>query len=113
MSPKLLGVAGEQTLLGHMLRHGCLHGCAGWGGGQRGVDACAQPRHPLSRNLLPSYTPPSLLPLSPMQEDPIEEVAGINVVPNTKQQHEITVGISNSFGFGGHNSVCAFAPFKA
>jgi 3-oxoacyl-[acyl-carrier-protein] synthase II len=40
-------------------------------------------------------------------------VEGINIVPNTKQQHDITVGISNSFGFGGHNSVVAFAPFKA
>ncbi|KAL4450667.1 hypothetical protein ABPG77_001023 [Micractinium sp. CCAP 211/92] len=46
-------------------------------------------------------------------ETPIEEVDGINVVPNEKQQHDITVGISNSFGFGGHNSVVAFAPFKA
>ncbi|GAB4813590.1 hypothetical protein N2152v2_000636 [Parachlorella kessleri] len=45
-------------------------------------------------------------------EDPIDEVADINVVPNTKQQHEIRVGISNSFGFGGHNSVVAFAPYK-
>lgn len=26
------------------------------------------------------------------------------MVPNEKQQHDITVGISNSFGFGGHNS---------
>lgn len=48
-----------------------------------------------------------------VQEDPIEEVHDMNVVPNTKQQHDITVGISNSFGFGGHNSVVAFAPYKA
>ncbi len=47
-----------------------------------------------------------------MQEDPIDEVHDINVVPNTKQQHDITVGISNSFGFGGHNSVVAFGPYK-
>lgn len=46
-------------------------------------------------------------------ENPIEEVAGIDVVANVKQQHEITAGISNSFGFGGHNSVVVFAPFKA
>ena len=39
-------------------------------------------------------------------------MSDINVVPNTKQQHEIRVGISNSFGFGGHNSVVAFAPYK-
>ncbi|KAI7840743.1 hypothetical protein COHA_005558 [Chlorella ohadii] len=46
-------------------------------------------------------------------ENPIEEVAGIDVVANVKQQHNITAGISNSFGFGGHNSVVVFAPYKA
>lgn len=45
-------------------------------------------------------------------DSPIDEIAGINVVPNEKQQHIITAAISNSFGFGGHNSVVAFAPFK-
>ena len=40
-------------------------------------------------------------------------MAGINVVPNEKQQHSITAGISNSFGFGGHNSVVVFAPFSS
>ncbi|KAL4516103.1 hypothetical protein Ndes2526B_g00810 [Nannochloris sp. 'desiccata'] len=45
-------------------------------------------------------------------ETPIEEVAGIDVCANVKSTHDITVGISNSFGFGGHNSVVAFAPFK-
>lgn len=48
-----------------------------------------------------------------LQESPIEEVAGIDVVANKKQQHDVNVGISNSFGFGGHNSVCAFAKFSA
>ncbi|GJU26377.1 3-oxoacyl-[acyl-carrier-protein] synthase I, chloroplastic [Tanacetum coccineum] len=33
-------------------------------------------------------------------------------VTNLKQQHEINVAISNSFGFGGHNSVVAFSAFK-
>jgi 3-oxoacyl-(acyl-carrier-protein) synthase len=47
------------------------------------------------------------------QEEPIDEVADINVVPNAKQQHDINVGISNSFGFGGHNSVVAFGAYKA
>ncbi|GLJ18665.1 hypothetical protein SUGI_0332900 [Cryptomeria japonica] len=36
----------------------------------------------------------------------------IDTVPNVKKQHEVHVGISNSFGFGGHNSVVAFAPFN-
>jgi 3-oxoacyl-[acyl-carrier-protein] synthase II len=47
------------------------------------------------------------------QHNLIEEVAGIDTVPNEKKQHAITAGISNSFGFGGHNSVCVFAPFNA
>ncbi len=46
------------------------------------------------------------------QHNLIDEVAGINTVPNEKQQHKVTAGISNSFGFGGHNSVCCFAPFQ-
>lgn len=46
------------------------------------------------------------------QGELVDEVADINTVPNEKQQHDITAGISNSFGFGGHNSVVCFAPFK-
>lgn len=45
-------------------------------------------------------------------ENPIDEVAGIDTVPNVKKEHKVTAGISNSFGFGGHNSVVAFAPFE-
>ncbi|XP_074578010.1 3-oxoacyl-[acyl-carrier-protein] synthase I, chloroplastic-like isoform X2 [Curcuma longa] len=36
-----------------------------------------------------------------------------DIVANEKQQHEVNVAISNSFGFGGHNSVVVFAPFSA
>lgn len=36
----------------------------------------------------------------------------IDTVPNVKKQHEVHIGISNSFGFGGHNSVITFAPFN-
>ncbi|XP_047075480.1 3-oxoacyl-[acyl-carrier-protein] synthase I, chloroplastic-like [Lolium rigidum] len=41
-----------------------------------------------------------------------EEVIEFDTVPNVKAEHEVNVGISNSFGFGGHNSVVVFAPFK-
>ncbi|GFR48682.1 hypothetical protein Agub_g10637 [Astrephomene gubernaculifera] len=46
------------------------------------------------------------------QHNLIEEVAGIDTVPNEKKQHQINAAISNSFGFGGHNSVVCFAPFR-
>ncbi|XP_042478207.1 3-oxoacyl-[acyl-carrier-protein] synthase I, chloroplastic-like [Macadamia integrifolia] len=35
-----------------------------------------------------------------------------DTVANVKKQHEVHVAISNSFGFGGHNSVVAFSAFK-
>ncbi|KAF7100045.1 hypothetical protein CFC21_101609 [Triticum aestivum] len=41
-----------------------------------------------------------------------EPAVEFDTVPNVKVEHEINVGISNSFGFGGHNSVVVFAPFK-
>ncbi len=36
----------------------------------------------------------------------------IDIVANIAQEHKIDVGISTSFGFGGHNSCLVFAPFK-
>ncbi|KAH7658049.1 3-oxoacyl-[acyl-carrier-protein] synthase II protein [Dioscorea alata] len=47
-----------------------------------------------------------------INQDDLEPVVDIDTVPNIKKQHEVHVGISNSFGFGGHNSVVVFAPFK-
>ncbi|XP_076939493.1 3-oxoacyl-[acyl-carrier-protein] synthase I, chloroplastic-like [Bidens hawaiensis] len=38
----------------------------------------------------------------------LEPEVEFNIVANRKQQHEINVAISNSFGFGGHNSVVAY-----
>ncbi|GLJ39947.1 hypothetical protein SUGI_0817070 [Cryptomeria japonica] len=35
-----------------------------------------------------------------------------DTVANAKKQHEVNVAVSNSFGFGGHNSVVVFAPYK-
>ncbi|CAL5226214.1 g9054 [Coccomyxa viridis] len=46
------------------------------------------------------------------QDDLVDEVADIDTVPNEKKQHEVTAAISNSFGFGGHNSVVVFGPYK-
>ncbi|XP_071729960.1 3-oxoacyl-[acyl-carrier-protein] synthase I, chloroplastic-like [Rutidosis leptorrhynchoides] len=45
------------------------------------------------------------------QYDP-EPGLDIDTVPNVKQQHEINVAISDSFGLGGHNAVVAFSPFR-
>uniref|UniRef100_A0ACD5UAM3 Uncharacterized protein n=1 Tax=Avena sativa TaxID=4498 RepID=A0ACD5UAM3_AVESA len=45
------------------------------------------------------------------QFNPEPEV-DFDTVANKKKQHEVNVAISNSFGFGGHNSVVVFAPFK-
>eukprot|EP00271_Cylindrocystis_brebissonii_P010627 TRINITY_DN26889_c0_g1_i1.p1 TRINITY_DN26889_c0_g1~~TRINITY_DN26889_c0_g1_i1.p1 ORF type:complete len:486 (+),score=85.42 TRINITY_DN26889_c0_g1_i1:228-1685(+) len=42
-----------------------------------------------------------------------EEAVTYDTVANVKKEHEVHVGISNSFGFGGHNSCVVFAPFKA
>jgi 3-oxoacyl-[acyl-carrier-protein] synthase II len=44
-------------------------------------------------------------------DDPEEEIAGIDVVPNIAKSHRVTGAISNSFGFGGHNSALIFGPF--
>ncbi|MBY0528858.1 MAG: beta-ketoacyl-ACP synthase II [Rhabdochlamydiaceae bacterium] len=46
-------------------------------------------------------------------EDPEEELLGINVVPNEAQRHKVNVALSNSFGFGGHNSSLLFGPYTA
>ncbi|GFS43172.1 3-ketoacyl-acyl carrier protein synthase I [Actinidia rufa] len=42
----------------------------------------------------------------------LEPSVEFDTVANGKKQHEINVAISNSFGFGGHNSVVAFSAFK-
>ena len=46
-----------------------------------------------------------------MQHDLVDEAADIDTIPNKKIKHDVEVAISNSFGFGGHNSVVAFAPY--
>lgn len=43
---------------------------------------------------------------------PDPELGDMDVVPNQYQDLEIDVALSNSFGFGGHNSTIAFTGFK-
>jgi 3-oxoacyl-[acyl-carrier-protein] synthase II len=46
------------------------------------------------------------------QENLVDEVADIDTVAGGKKEHKIEAGISNSFGFGGHNSVVVFGGYK-
>lgn len=44
-------------------------------------------------------------------DDPEEEVQDLDIVTKV-QDHKIDVALSNSFGFGGHNSSLLFAPYQ-
>jgi 3-oxoacyl-[acyl-carrier-protein] synthase II len=44
-------------------------------------------------------------------DEPEEELTEIDVVPHTAKPHKVTAALSNSFGFGGHNSSLIFAPY--
>lgn len=44
-------------------------------------------------------------------ENPIPEAADFDLVPNVAKPHKIKVALSNSFGFGGHNSTLVLAPY--
>ena len=44
-------------------------------------------------------------------ETPIAEIEGIDVIPNVAKAHKVKAALSNSFGFGGHNSTLIFAPY--
>ncbi len=45
-------------------------------------------------------------------KNPAEEIAGIDVIPNSAIEHTVTAALSNSFGFGGHNATIVLAPYK-
>ena len=45
-------------------------------------------------------------------DDPEEAVKDLDLVPNVAKPLEVTAALSNSFGFGGHNSTLIFAPYK-
>ncbi|KAJ8906129.1 hypothetical protein NDN08_002627 [Rhodosorus marinus] len=42
----------------------------------------------------------------------MEEEVDIDIVANTMQNHDVRVGMSNSFGFGGHNSTVLFGRYE-
>lgn len=44
-------------------------------------------------------------------DTPEQELEGIDVVPNVAKPHKVVGALSNSFGFGGHNSTLIFAPY--
>lgn len=46
-------------------------------------------------------------------ENPSPEANGFDLVPGVAQSHQVKVALSNSFGFGGHNSTLVFAPYKS
>jgi 3-oxoacyl-[acyl-carrier-protein] synthase II len=41
-------------------------------------------------------------------ENPIEEAAGLNLVPKTAQEKKVRIAMNNSFGFGGTNATVIF-----
>src|SRR5581483_3125864 len=44
-------------------------------------------------------------------DNPEGEIDGIDVVPNVAKPHKVVGALSNSFGFGGHNSALIFGPY--
>ena len=45
-------------------------------------------------------------------DEPEEELAGLDVVPNVAKAHKVNVALTNSFGFGGHNSSLLFSAYR-
>ncbi|MBI2743667.1 MAG: beta-ketoacyl-ACP synthase II [Chlamydiales bacterium] len=45
-------------------------------------------------------------------EQPEEKLQGIDVIPNVAKAHKVNVALSNSFGFGGHNSSLLFKAYS-
>ena len=45
-------------------------------------------------------------------EDPDESVQDLDIVRSV-EEHKVDVALSNSFGFGGHNSSLLFAPYHS
>jgi len=87
---KHIKMNGTKSLIGH---------CLGAAGGMEAIATI--------KAIETGYLHPTL-----NQDNLVDEVSDMDTCAGGKVKHEITAGISNSFGFGGHNSVCVFAPFK-
>ncbi len=87
---KKIKINGTKSMIGH-----CL-GAAG------GLEAIATIKAILTGKIHPT--------INLDNPDPI--LQSVDVVSDKAQSHQIRVALSNSFGFGGHNSTLVFAPFK-
>jgi 3-oxoacyl-[acyl-carrier-protein] synthase II len=83
-------INGTKSMTGH-----CL-GAAG------GLEAVATIKAILTGKLHPTIN----------LENPEPLLQSLDVVRDEAQNHKINVALSNSFGFGGHNSTLVFAPYK-
>ncbi len=45
-------------------------------------------------------------------DHPEPATEGFDLVPHVAKDHQVKVALSNSFGFGGHNSTLVFAPYR-
>ncbi len=46
-------------------------------------------------------------------DNPEDAVVDLDLVANVAKPLTVTAALSNSFGFGGHNSTLIFAPYKS
>ena len=82
-------ITANKSMTGHAL------GAAG------GLEAIA-----LVKNLQDGIIPPTI-----NQEEP-DPVCDLDYVPNTARRADLNIGMSNSFGFGGHNAVIVIRKYK-
>lgn len=82
-------VTANKSMLGHML------GAAG------GVEAIA-----LIKSIQENFIPPTI------NLSKADDICDLDYVPNHGRTKKLTIGLSNSFGFGGHNSALLFKKYE-
>jgi 3-oxoacyl-[acyl-carrier-protein] synthase II len=82
-------ITGNKSMTGHMF------GAAG------GVEAIA-----LVKSLNEGVIPPTI------NQEQRDSACDLDYVPNTARQSNLNIGMSNSFGFGGHNAVIVLKTYK-